>query len=329
MCRSPKACMLAALITSCANEARRLPDAMPTRDASVDAGAEDAGVGDSETPTDSGVSYDSGPSDVPTPDRGFADADLPDVTIDGGASNHVAVVDVRCEPSRRLGVVEISDSFGARYLNAAVTDAPDPMLGPPALSTEDCRFHDAVECGCTQTGYCDYLGECARAPAPVSGLVVRVIGGASEQRFEADSNGLASGQIMLPDQALSLELTGPDLLVTTSALEVPRELADVSGTLRGTYDAPVSVDVRWTPVAGARVTTLIRINHHVPRATFTECVVDSTDGLLHIDEPMLTPLAVATGLEFQGIWHTRFAAAELPNGCLELRFTRQHYVSLF
>jgi hypothetical protein len=43
---------------------------------------------------------------------------------------------------------------------------------------------------------------------------------------------------------------------------------------------------------------------------------------------MVEPLAVATGLEFQGFQHIRFAAAETARGCVEFRFTRQQSIGL-
>jgi hypothetical protein len=39
---------------------------------------------------------------------------------------------------------------------------------------------------------------------------------------------------------------------------------------------------------------------------------------------MLLPLAVDTGLEWQGMEHARFAAAETPSGCVEIRYSRLH-----
>ena len=54
-----------------------------------------------------------------------------------------------------------------------------------------------------------------------------------------------------------------------------------------------------------------------------------TFDLMHVDGDMLTPLAVVTGLEFQGLEHQRVAAAETPLGCVEFRFTTKQYVGLF
>ena len=41
---------------------------------------------------------------------------------------------------------------------------------------------------------------------------------------------------------------------------------------------------------------------------------------------MIDPLAVITGLEFQGIEHVFVAAATTPEGCVEFRFGEQELV---
>jgi hypothetical protein len=56
--------------------------------------------------------------------------------------------------------------------------------------------------------------------------------------------------------------------------------------------------------------------------------VPASAGALHVDGSMLLPLAVATGLEFQGMDHVRFAAAETPAGCVEIRMMVSHYPNL-
>ena len=102
------------------------------------------------------------------------------------------------------------------------------------------------------------------------------------------------------------------------------------GTLEGGYDAPTSLDVAWsTSAVGTDVFTHIPINHHAGGPTFTECTVPASSGGFTVGEAMLAPLAVSTGLEFQGLEHVRFAAAETPAGCVEVRFTERHYLNLF
>jgi hypothetical protein len=100
--------------------------------------------------------------------------------------------------------------------------------------------------------------------------------------------------------------------------------------LHGTYDAPEAVHIEWDPVAGeSAVYTNIPINHHVADGSFTECVVAASAGTMHVGQSMLVPLAVSTGLEFQGLMHVKYAALELPAGCLEFRYGVRYYLSLF
>ena len=71
------------------------------------------------------------------------------------------------------------------------------------------------------------------------------------------------------------------------------------------------------------------VNELMGGLTFTECAVNASSGSLHVDEAMLTPLAVVTGLEFSAVYHTRFAAAQTPLGCVELRYSVLHVVEAF
>ncbi len=70
--------------------------------------------------------------------------------------------------------------------------------------------------------------------------------------------------------------------------------------------------------------THIPINHHAGGPTFTECWVEASVHTLQVPGAMLVPLAVETGLEFQGVEHVQVAAAETPAGCVELRATYKH-----
>ena len=109
---------------------------------------------------------------------------------------------------------------------------------------------------------------------------------------------------------------------------MPPALEGLNAVLSGTYDMPTAVDVNWNAAdADTFVVTRIPINHHVGTSTFTECTAGGATGNLHVNQPMLVPLSVATGLEFQGIQHGRYAAAETPEGCVELRFFRHEYTN--
>jgi hypothetical protein len=96
----------------------------------------------------------------------------------------------------------------------------------------------------------------------------------------------------------------------------------------GESNEPTALDLTWTPPADAgRVFTHIPINHHAAGPTYTEREVDASAGALHVDGAMLAPLAVVTGLEFQGVEHRRYAAANTPAGCVEVLFFVQQHVN--
>lgn len=313
-----------ALIAACSDAPTAgLPDAEAARDAGSSA---DSGAGDAGQPTDSGQRADAAElGDAGAgPDASTGDSGVPTATA-------AAQLDRRCDPLRRIGLIAVTDDSGAqRGLSASLNDRPAPWMGPPSATSADCKFYEVARgpCNCAPQA-CDYLGQCAPFPEPIPGFVIRVISAAGEESVMAGADGVADVLLRGPKTPLSLVLSGPGLQVDVPFMDIPAELSNLSGMLDGTYDAPRAVDVRWDPVAGAQVYTRIPINHHVGSATNTECVVPATAGQFHVDSAMLVPLAVVTGLEFQGVEHVRFAAAELPAGCVEIRFRRLHHLSLF
>jgi hypothetical protein len=321
MLRVPSGVLLAswALIAACTDApSSGLPDASDAPDA--DSGSRDAGLPSDSGSRDAGLSTDGGPgSDAAASDTGVATATA------------AAVLDRRCDPLRRLGVIDVNDDSGAqRGLSASIDDRPPPWIGPPTATSADCRLYQVAPgpCNCAPQA-CDYRGQCAPFPEPIPGYVIRVISAAGEESFTADLGGVANGLLQGPQTPLALAIRGPGILIDVPFMDIPPELSNLSGMLDGTYDAPRAVDVRWDPVTAAQVYTRIPINHHIGSATNTECVVAASAGQFHVDQAMLVPLALVTGLEFQGVEHVRFASAELPSGCLEVRFRRHHYLSLF
>lgn len=268
-----------------------------------------------------------------------ADAGLGLDVADAGAPQVLrATPGQRCRYDRRRGVIAVRDEGGPRrWVSVELVDKPPPWLGAPALTSPDgtCLFHRAQpSCTCPTGQICDVRGQCADLPRaePAVELVLTGAGGGTQLlRGSGDGNGdeAISAEVTLADPELALRLTAGALVVEVPALSVPPALIAASGTLTGSYDAPRAVEVRWTaPADAAEVYSLTNINHHVGEPTFTECVVAAPAGRLFIDEPMLTPLAVATGLEFQALQHVRFAAVDTPTGCIEVRMTRTQYVNL-
>jgi hypothetical protein len=302
------------LLVACAAEDTRLDASTPT-----DAAARDAAVGADvrvDAPSDGGVGADN-------------DAGMPQVLR--------ATPGQRCRYDQRRGLIAIRDEGGpSRWVSLELLDKPSPWLGPAALTSADgaCLFHRASPgCACQGAQICDVRGQCVDLPRAEPAVELAIVSAGGTQLLRGDGNGngdhAISAEVTAADAELALRVTAGSLVFEVPALSVPPALIAASGTLAGTYDAPRSVEVLWTaPADAAEVYSLTNINHHVADATFTECVVPAARGRLFIDEPMLTPLAVATGLEFQALQHVRFAAVDTPTGCIEVRMSRTQYVNL-
>lgn len=287
-------------------------DTGPTSDATIDAGA----ASDGGHASDAGPPHDGGPA--------------PDAGSEGVIT---AVLDTRCDYQRRIGTLDIQDAWGTRQTSLVLFDAPTPWFGPPALTDAACVFHQAsrAPCECRDMDeVCNFAGACVATPRPLVGLTLTVTGSGESQSFTGSGDGDLWGTLSVPGDSFGARLQAPGAFtVEVPASEIPPALVNAAGRLEGSLDVPTGANITWTPSAsGALVHTLIRINHHVPEPTFTECQVPASAGQMRIEEAMLTPLAVVTGLEFQGISHVRFAAAETPLGCLEVRFERHQYISL-
>ncbi len=245
-----------------------------------------------------------------------------------------AVTGARCPSSARIGVITITPGLEQHNLHAILYDRPHPAYGAPALSTEVCDFHvqpvGCVDCGELET--CGVGGVCAALPVAREDVMVALWRGELRQVFERNHwwGGFGGAIEIGPGPySLELELAQGAIRVVSDALDVPGELEAVKGVLKGGSEAPQSLTLTWEGgEEGAHVFTHIPINHHVGGPTFTECQVDATVGEIAVGEAMLAPLAVVTGLEFQGMEHVVFAAAQTTVGCVELRLQRGAWVSL-
>jgi hypothetical protein len=278
------------------------------------------------------------PSDVTPGDAADTDVEsTPDVAPEEAAqpTTFAATPGHRCAPAERVGLVLVSASEWSPGLDASATvwDRPNPWLAAPALADASCAFHQYAPgfCeSCPEGQVCGLDSACTTAQAEAAGAVLTLSIGGEEQAFPDSSPdpGLW-GQVTLPGRTFAVELAWSGITVTLAETTVPSGVAGLSGTMTGGYDSPEAVDLKWTPPAeGGEIHTNIPINHHASGPTFTECAVDAAAGKLHVDGAMLKPLAVVTGLEFQGIEHVRFAAADTPLGCVEIRFQAMQYVSL-
>ncbi|MDX2024121.1 MAG: hypothetical protein SF187_28025 [Deltaproteobacteria bacterium] len=233
-----------------------------------------------------------------------------DASGDTDASQYTAVVGARCALPNRLGAIEVQTVQGKLYASSSVFTEKNPGLGSWKVQDSDCRFHQ-------------------QSPQPTPFMPKRpkdaklvLVANGQEQTFLAGSErGEIDGEIILPGQAFSGRFSWSGVTVSFPAITVPAELVGLKGKLKGSSESPEQLDITWDkPNANSQVHTIVPINHHAGGDTFTECDVPSSKGNLKVAGAMLKPLAVITGLEFQGINHVRFAAAETPLGCIEIQF---------
>ncbi len=105
-------------------------------------------------------------------------------------------------------------------------------------------------------------------------------------------------------------------------------LSNAVVTIDSDFFSPGPLDATWdVPSEPGWVLSRIPINHHVGGPTFTDCEVPAGDGAFSATEAMIDPLAVITGLEFQGIQHVQAIAIDLDEGCVDVRYGVNQYVS--
>ncbi|MCB9689412.1 MAG: hypothetical protein H6738_11080 [Alphaproteobacteria bacterium] len=248
-----------------------------------------------------------------------------------------AVLDELCAPRESLGTVRLTVNDGyPSTVEAQLWDRPDPWLGPPVATTATCAYHrfSPDACGtCPHGQTCGYDGGCVPERRARTGARLVVGDGTSERTFDADAvTGQLWGQLDLggpdADWELTLTLGGAELRVPPTRATLD-PLAGAVVTIEGDYMVPGALDATWpAPADGGHVTSRIPINHHAAGPTFTDCVAPAADGGFHADAEMVDPLAVSTGLEFQGLEHVRVASARLPEGCVEFRLGRRIWVGV-
>ena len=247
-----------------------------------------------------------------------------------------AIPGTRCTQENLVGTVTVGSYGGAESieLSAQINDKPAIPRTTLSLSDAACGFWEAVPPGfcepaCTGDTACDSTGTCVPLPVPVEDLALTLHAGEQTQTFEPQYAGQLYGTVTLPGRTFWAYLTFEGLNVSLDETAVPEPLTELAGVWHGGYEGPEALDFAWampaTP-AGASVFTYIPINHHAMSATHTECVVDADALGFSVAQDMLTPLAVVTGLEFQGLEHVRFAAANTPRGCIEFRWRVWHFV---
>lgn len=326
------ACSIA-LAVACGDDEAATPNdgSAPMLDGSMMQDAE-AGSPDDAALPDGGTPPDDAAMDA-SADSG-ADGGEPDGGQDSGAdaSDPVvvhAVIGERCALTERIGLIELKwgSVFGSIY------DRPNAVYGEPELHDDACDFHRAPAGG-GACDHCDYAVETCGAGnvcAPLqvqdeSATVTLVKGGDSQvMAFDVNNNAIY-GEVTLA-LPFGMEVAFGERTVVLAESDMPAGLTNPQGMLMGDSSAPGDFDITWSGAADGTVFTHVPMNHHVGGPTFTECAVPASANELHIDGEMLAPLALETGLEFQGIEHMLVAAAETPEGCVEIRYSTQHSVA--
>lgn len=253
----------------------------------------------------------------------------------GMATNgpYEAVAGELCPIESTIGVVQLM-GFPTPYVQVTLYDRTDPWLGEAALTTPTCRFHhyNATACPDCEAGeVCSIEAECVPERRTVKDATLLVSSGAAEREYTSDPQlGGIYSMLDIGDAAspYAMTLSWADTEVRLAAMPVAGDtLTNPAVEIEGDYDAPGALDATWEPSDdGSFVRSRIPINHHAAGPTFTECAAPASAGTFHADADMINPLAVATGLEFQGLEHVYVASAVTPQGCVEFRFGVQIYV---
>ena len=241
-----------------------------------------------------------------------------------------AVMGRLCPVESTIGVVELA-GFPAPYVQVALYDSPDPWIGEPELSTPTCAYHhyEPGACpDCEADEVCSLASACVPERRTIKDATLRVSASGAEREYKSDTKrgGIYSTlDIGNAAAAYAMTLTWGDLEVQLAPMAVAsKELANAEIRIEGTSEAPGALDAVWTASQeGAFVRSRIPINHHAGGPTFTECAAPESAGSFHADAAMINPLAVVTGLEFQGLRREFVAAAETIEGCVEFRFGEQ------
>ncbi|MCA9515870.1 MAG: hypothetical protein KC635_13080 [Myxococcales bacterium] len=276
-------------------------------------------------------------ADTTVADTAVADTTVADTTAtDTAAPTEVAATPgARCALTDRVGLVQIelqSDDPVLVFATASFFDRPNPWYGAPELTSDDCAFFRfaptaACDAPCDEGEVCGLDGACVPAQAAREDAAFTLVAGEATQSIpRSEGSDTYWAQVTLSGTAFGVAVTLGGVRVTAAETAIPGDLTGLDGTLSGGYEAPTGLVVSWdAPSDGGDVTTTIPINHHAGGPTFTDCRVAASEGGFEVGEAMLAPLAVATGLEFQGVEHVRFAAAETAAGCVEIRWLRRFY----
>jgi hypothetical protein len=234
-----------------------------------------------------------------------------------------------CPRMEQAGAIQLSLSEGRVSLGGMIYNAPQPITGAPALANDHCTYHryDASGCGaCAAPLVCSGAGNCVPMPTAFTDLEVTATAGATTHTAQGDPDyGWLYEQWDDVEDDWALELSFGQDRITAPAMPIADGDIGVAVAVESADEtAPGALTVTWTPTAdGSLVRTEIPINHHAQPGTFTLCEGDAALGGFTADATMIDPLAVITGLEFQGVEHLQVASAQTSVGCVELRYGTQ------
>lgn len=270
--------------------------------------------------------------DDPTDDDS-GDDPTDDDSPDPPSGEFNAVFGASCPAATRLGRVELAaNSFdGTFYVNAFVWNRTHPQYGDYTLSDGACslHMHDVVDCGgCDAEEVCGLTGSCEPIPRNVTDLTIDVNTSGGVEQFTANEYGYAQGQLTGSPAEASVDVRFGDALIRSPTMPMPTGTLDLTMEIPGGPEAPEGVELSWAaPPQGGLLTTEVPINHHAAGPIWTDCSVDASVGSLSIAGPLVEPLAISTGLEFQSADHVFVSAAEIPGGCVEIKHMVRQYVS--
>jgi hypothetical protein len=254
-------------------------------------------------------------------DSGDTDSGLPGEVVAGAA----------CPVETRIAEIDLYAWGDTASLSATVYDRPNPWYGPASLDNGTCAYHhvDPNACGsCDDGQVCGWEGTCVPEQRARHDVEIDVlVDGVSTPFLPDEATGQLWGDVGPADATYVLSLHAGDTTLVSPELRLAAELADALVLGTGSYDAPTLLEASWTPSSG-RVRSVIPINHHAGGPTFTFCDVAADPGGFTATAEMLQPLAVSTGLEFQGLEHVESAAAEADGVCVEFRAGTNQYVSV-
>jgi hypothetical protein len=224
--------------------------------------------------------------------------------------------------------------FPEPYVQVTLYDRKDPWLTEPELVTSTCAYHHytpGVCQGCEAGEVCSDANECVPEPRTVKDAKLTVSAGGQEREYVANPQlGGIYSTLDIGDEGsdYAMTLSWGENEVTLSPMPVGSgDITDLAVDIEGDSSAPGALDATWEPTQqGGFLRTRIPMNHHAAGPTFTECAAPESEGAFHADAEMVDPLAVVTGLEFQGVEHLYIAAAETAQGCVEFRFGPQLFV---